>query len=215
MCRSVAACAASARLCPREPSSQARKWVAVPTICVASINPVKQRASLAAFQRVFPDQAFSLRGVAVESGVADQPMSARETLQGALNRAANARAAQPDAAYWVGIEGGIEQTSLGMSCFAWVQVLGRDGRVGCGQTAVFFLPNEVAELVRAGLELGDADDKVFGRVNSKQGNGAIGLLTDDAVNREAYYVQAVVMALVPFKNPQLHWPPPQPAQQLK
>lgn len=176
------------------------------TICVASLNPVKQRASLAAFQRVFPDQAFSVRGVAVESGVSDQPMSQRETLQGAINRAANARAAQPKSDYWIGIEGGIEQTPQGMSCFAWVQALGRDGRVGSGQTAVFFLPREVAELVRDGLELGEADDRVFGRVNSKQGNGAIGLLTADAVDREAYYVQAVIMALVPFKNPQLHWP---------
>ncbi len=178
------------------------------TISVASQNPVKQRASLAAFQRVFPDQAFKVRGVAVESGVSDQPMSKRETLQGAFSRAANARAAQPESDYWIGIEGGIEQTPLGMSCFAWVQVLGRDGTAGCGQTAVFFLPSEVAELVRSGLELGEADDRVFGRVNSKQGNGAIGLLTDDAVNREAYYVQAVIMALVPFKNPQLHWQPP-------
>ncbi len=177
-------------------------------ITVASQNPVKQRASLVAFQRVFPDQAFSVRGIDVESGVSDQPMSKRETLQGAVNRAANARAAQPESDYWIGIEGGIEQTPLGMSCFAWVQVLGRDGRVGCGQTAVFFLPREVAELVRDGLELGEADDRVFGRVNSKQGNGAIGLLTDDAVDREAYYVQAVIMALVPFKNPQLHWQTP-------
>ncbi|MCY4145833.1 MAG: inosine/xanthosine triphosphatase [Chloroflexi bacterium] len=177
----------------------------MPTICVASQNPVKLRASLAAFQRVFPDQAFAVRGVDVESGVSDQPMSRRETLQGAFNRAANARAAQPNADYWVGIEGGIAETPFGMSCFAWVQVLGQAGRVGCGQTAVFFLPGEVAQLVRAGLELGEADDKVFGRVNSKQGNGAIGLLTDDAIDREAYYVQAVIMALVPFKNPQLRW----------
>lgn len=181
------------------------------TISVASQNPVKQRASLAAFQRVFPEGAFSVRGIDVESGVSNQPMSKSETLQGAVNRAANARAAQPESDYWIGIEGGIEQTPLGMSCFAWVQVLGRDGRVGCGQTAVFFLPREVAELVHDGLELGEADDKVFGRVNSKQGNGAIGLLTDDAVNREAYYVQAVIMALVPFKNPQLHWQMPGPA----
>ncbi|MCY3573821.1 MAG: inosine/xanthosine triphosphatase [Chloroflexi bacterium] len=183
----------------------------MPIITVASQNPVKQRASLAAFQRVFPEQAFHARGIDVASGVAEQPMSQHETWQGAVNRAANARAAQPESDYWVGIEGGIEQTALGMSCFAWVQVLGRDARVGCGQTAVFFLPSEVAELVRAGLELGEADDKVFGRINSKQGNGAIGLLTDDAIDRQAYYVQAVIMALVPFKNPQLHWSSPTPA----
>ncbi len=177
----------------------------MPRISVASQNPVKLRASLAAFQRVFPDLTFEARGVSVPSGVSDQPTSASETLQGAQNRAANARVAQPESDYWVGIEGGIEQTAQGMRCFAWVQVLGRDGRVGCGQSAVFFLPREVANLVQAGLELGEADDRVFGRVNSKQGNGAIGLLTGDAVDREAYYLQAVIMALVAFKNPQFSW----------
>ena len=55
------------------------------------------------------------------------------------------------------------------------------------------------------MELGHADDEVFGRDNSKQQNGAIGLLTDDLVDREAYYIHAVIMALVPFKNRGLSW----------
>ena len=177
----------------------------MPQITVASLNPVKLRAAQAAFQQIFPRQRFAVAGVAVPSGVPDQPMSLAETLQGARNRAENARAAQPDADYWVGIEGGIDDTPLGMSCFARVQIFSRDGRVGLGQTAVFYLPREVAELVRAGLELGHADDQVFGRDNSKHTNGAIGILTDDAVDREAYYVHAVIMALVPFKNPDLSW----------
>ena len=177
----------------------------MPIITVASLNPVKLRASLEAFQRVFPAQRFEARGVSVPSGVPDQPRSSGETLQGAQNRAANARAAQPGSDYWVGIEGGIEQTAQGMRCFAWVQALDKQGRAGCGQSAVFFLPREVADLVNEGLELGEADDRVFGRINSKQGNGAIGLLTGDAVDREAYYLQAVIMALVTFKNPHLSW----------
>ena len=92
-----------------------------------------------------------------------------------------------------------------MTCFARVHILSRGGIVGMGQTAVFYLPCEVAELVRAGMELGHADDQVFQRDNSKQANGAIGILTDDVVDREAYYIHAVIMALVPFKNPTLTW----------
>ncbi len=174
-------------------------------IVVASQNPVKLRAAKSAFERMFPRRRFEVGGVSVSSGVADQPLSAGETLRGARQRASNARAAEPEADYWVGIEGGIEDGLNGMACFAWVQVLGFDGLAGTGQTAVFYLPREVADLVRAGVELGLADDRVFGRENSKQGNGAIGLLTDDVVDREAYYVQAVIMALVPFKNPGLSW----------
>ena len=87
-----------------------------------------------------------------------------------------------------------------MSCFARVHIIDSDGREGLGQTGVFYLPREVAELVRAGMELGHADDQVFGRDNSKQANGAIGILTDDAVDREAYYVHAVIMALGAFQE---------------
>lgn len=174
-------------------------------IVVASTNPVKINATLIGFQQMFPDTEFTVSGVSVPSGVSDQPMTQAETIQGAMNRAQNARSNQPDATYWVGIEGGIEDTDIGMQCFAWVVILGKDDRIGRGQTAVFYLPIEVAELVRDGMELGHADDQVFQRDNSKQKNGAIGLLTDDVIDRTSYYVQAMVMALVTFKNPTLTW----------
>lgn len=177
----------------------------MPLISVASLNPVKLRAAQRAFERIFPARRFNVDGVAVPSGVPDQPMNLAETMRGARIRARNVRVARPDADYWVGIEGGIDDTPLGMCCFARVHIFGNDGREGLGQTGVFYLPREVAELVRAGMELGHADDRVFGRDNSKQANGAIGILTDDVVDREAYYVHAVIMALVPFKNPRLSW----------
>jgi non-canonical (house-cleaning) NTP pyrophosphatase len=75
---------------------------------------------------------------------------------------------------------------------------------GKARTGVFFLPKAVAQLVQRGVELGEADDRVFGRINSKQGNGAIGLLTDDVIDRVQYYEHAVILALVPFKNSQLY-----------
>ncbi len=177
----------------------------MPTISVASRNPVKLKAALAAFRGMFPDSCFVVAGVSVASGVPDQPMSLRETMMGARNRAEKARAMRPTADFWVGIEGGVEDTPLGMTCFARVHVLGRDGITGLGQTAIFHLPRAVAKLVRGGMELGHADDCVFGRENSKQANGAIGLLTDDLLDREAYYTHALIMALVPFKNPDLRW----------
>jgi non-canonical (house-cleaning) NTP pyrophosphatase len=53
------------------------------------------------------------------------------------------------------------------------------------------------------MELGDADDLVFARQNSKQKNGAVGLLTADAIDRLELYIPAVIFALIPFKNPLL------------
>lgn len=75
---------------------------------------------------------------------------------------------------------------------------------GKARSATFFLPPAVSVHLSEGKELGTADDLVFGRSNSKQENGAVGLLTGDVIDRESLYEQAVILACVPFKNPALH-----------
>jgi inosine/xanthosine triphosphatase len=173
------------------------------TIVVASNNPVKVQAAREAFSRMFAGEQFELLPVSVPSGVGDQPMSSAETLQGASNRAQSARERLPQADYWVGIEGGVEETAGELCAFAWVVVLSQ-GLCGKGRTGTFFLPPRVAELVRQGKELGEADDIVFGRTNSKQENGAVGLLTGDVIDRAAFYTHAAMLALIPFKNEALY-----------
>jgi inosine/xanthosine triphosphatase len=173
----------------------------MPRVVVASQNPVKIACAQSGFLRMFPGATFEVGGVSVSSGVSRQPMGDDETLRGAEVRAENARTALPDADYWIGIEGGCEERGGVLYGFAWVVVLSRQ-REGRSRTASFELPPAVAELVRSGVELGHADDQVFGQ-NSKQGNGAVGLFTDDAIDRVALYEPAVVLALIPFKNPEL------------
>ena len=106
--------------------------------------------------------------------------------------------------YIPGIEGGVEEVDGRFEVFAWVVILSKE-QMGRAQTGIFYLPNEVEDLLRQGVELGEADDIVFRRENSKQGNGAIGILTDDAITRTTYYVPAVIMALIPFKQRDLSW----------
>ena len=172
------------------------------TIVIASTNPVKARAALNGFRRMFPAESFEILPRPAPSGVSDQPMTSAETLQGALNRAAAVKAAHPQADFWVGIEGGVEEDG-GLAAFAWVAVLSPAGS-GKARTGTFFLPPAVAGLVRQGIELGEADDIVFGATNSKQQNGAIGLLTGDVIDRAALYEHAVVLALVAIRNPGLY-----------
>jgi len=123
-------------------------------------------------------------------------------LTGASNRAYNAKAAHPNADYWVGIEGGIQQQEMEMMAFAWI-VIESETAIGKARTGAFFLPPKVVELIEAGKELGEADDIVFGHTNSKQQGGAVGLLTKNVINRTSLYVDAVIMALIPFKNEDL------------
>lgn len=173
------------------------------TVVVASENPVKIGAVQAAFQRMYPDEVFGMQGVAAASGVSDQPMSEGETYRGAEQRARNAALDVSAAEYWVGIEGGIEDTDHGMVAFAWVVILSASG-TGKGRTGSFVLPEPVAELVRQGQELGTANDLIFGRENTKQQEGAIGLLTDNVMDRAELYEHAVVLALAPIKSRHLY-----------
>jgi non-canonical (house-cleaning) NTP pyrophosphatase len=48
------------------------------------------------------------------------------------------------------------------------------------------------------MELGNANDKVFGRVNFKQGLGAGGVLTGGLIDRAAYHEHALLLVLVPW-----------------
>lgn len=171
-------------------------------IVVASKNPVKLDAVKEGLA-VFFSEEIEIHGVSVESGVPDQPMSDAETLLGATIRVKNARLKFPGYDFYVGVEGGVDDSTSGLMAFAWI-VISNNEILGKARTAGFFLPPRVAELVHQGIELGDADDQVFKKENSKQQNGAVGLLTHDTITRKSLYVPAVQMAFIPFLNPELY-----------
>jgi len=171
-------------------------------IIVASENPVKIQATLEGFKKMFPSEEFEIKGISVNPGVKDQPMTDEETRQGAENRASLTMKQYPEADFCVGIEGGVEERSGELGTFAWAVVKSKK-RMGKGKTATFYLPENVAKLIHQGKELGDAMDEIFGRSNSKQKEGAIGILTGGVIDRKALYTPAVVNALIPFKRKNL------------
>lgn len=172
-------------------------------VVVTSLNPVKGEAVSTGFECVFPDEIFEIVNISVQSGVSDQPMTDKAARIGAMTRAKNAWQAIPDADFWVGVEGGCDYIEDMMIAFAWIVIQGKEKR-GMARTAIFRLPREVQNLIESGMELGLADDRVFSKVNSKQNTGAVGLLTGDVVTRTMLYEQAVILALIPFKNPDLY-----------
>lgn len=168
-------------------------------ILVASTNPVKVNACRHAFLRLFTEKNVSVEGLSVNSGVSDQPSTEQETLQGAENRVVALTPHEAQFDYLIGIEGGIEKAFGSIWAFAWVVV--SDGkRKGRGRTATFQLPTPVTDLIAGGLELGEANDRVFGQENSKQKGGAIGLLSGNALTRTHLYSDAILMALMPFRR---------------
>tara|TARA_B100001996_G_scaffold341054_1_gene294903 strand:+ start:125 stop:643 length:519 start_codon:yes stop_codon:yes gene_type:complete len=166
-------------------------------VLIASRNPVKINATKKAFEEVFTNR-FEFEGVSAESLVSDQPMSNDETLKGANNRLQNIQHLEAD--YLVSIEGGVDLLDSNYEAFAWI-IISDKNKVGKAKTATFPLPSKISHLIKDGYELGDADDMVFKRSNSKQKNGAIGILTDDIIDRTEYYYHAIILALIPFINP--------------
>lgn len=164
-------------------------------VVVASSNPAKIQAVASAFAEAFPTVSWQVRGIAVPSGVAAQPLTSSETLQGALNRL-DALQLTTQADFYVAIEAGLDQ---GMT-FAWMLV--SDGhKVGRARSASLMLPDAVQQQLQQGLELGDAMDSLFGTSNIKQAGGAIGLLTQHKLTRSSVYHQALLLALIPFLSP--------------
>lgn len=171
-------------------------------VIIASKNPVKVNSVRESFTLAMPHVQFDFEGVSVASGVGDQPMSDKETLQGASHRAFNSQK-EYAGDFHIGIEGGIEDDGQVMTAFAWVVILS-EGKIGKARTSTFELPQKIADLVRSGVELGHADDMIFKRENSKQKDGAVGILTNGIIDRTEYYKQAVILALIPMLNKDLY-----------
>ncbi|ELV8696871.1 inosine/xanthosine triphosphatase [Vibrio fluvialis] len=169
-------------------------------VIIASLNPAKIRAVESAFSTVFPDYHYVFQGVSVPSEVADQPMSDHETKLGALNRVRNAKQSITDGDFYVGLEAGID----GDVTFAWMIIESATQR-GESRSASLMLPPEVLRKLADANELGDVMDEVFGTDNIKQKGGAIGLLTQHHLTRSSVYHQALILALIPFTNPE-HFP---------
>mmetsp|Transcript_35042 Transcript_35042/g.49762 ORF Transcript_35042/g.49762 Transcript_35042/m.49762 type:complete len:223 (+) Transcript_35042:15-683(+) len=198
-------------------------------IAVGSSNPAKIRSVEQAFQQIVDGRVqLHLEGFSVSSGVPDQPMGDEETKLGAKNRAMASFEAfkekhsgqEPHLS--VGLEGGLEEEGEDLVCMAWMAMYGaRTDRVlnwtkgpdcekyeveesytwGLSKTASFLLPPAITKLVKGGLELGDADDKVFSRVKSKHGSGTVGILTDNLIDRSKYYEYALILAITPWIRP--------------
>jgi inosine/xanthosine triphosphatase len=176
-------------------------------VVVGTTNPAKLSCVRQVVAQVFPATEHEIVGVQVPSGVSDQPFSVDETRAGSYGRAKAALAEVPDADYAVGLEGGVEVIGEQFFECGWMCVIrGDTGRVGWGSSARFELSRKIVDQLRQGKELAEVMTALSGVEEVGKKQGAMGILTNDNLDRKSAYSHGLIFAFAPFlSDPQRYW----------
>ncbi len=165
---------------------------------VGSQNPVKVAAARQVIQRFHPQ--LTVNAVAVLTPVGEQPWG-KEAELGAEVRA---RESLGKGDLGVGIEAGVLEREDGLYDVQHCVIIDGNGWVTRGHGMGFRYPPAIAELVRKGMPVGDACAQLFEEGDQGSGKGAIGILTNGALDRVALTEQAVLAAMVPRIRKELY-----------
>lgn len=149
-----------------------------------------------------------VKGYEVESGVSHTPSSREELMRGARQRAEalmrQLAAAGEPADYFVGLEGGLDETEdegqRRVFLESWAYVCdGQRGHFGCSGSIE--IPAALAaEVLEQGTELSVAIDRFAGAAGIRDAQGAWGVLSGNLVTRQESFRLAVITAFAPFYN---------------
>ncbi len=163
---------------------------------IGSTNPAKVRAVKEVLAIHFP-QAI-LAEDEVGSGVSDQPFGDDETRLGAINRALRAAGIKVGA-IGIGLEGGVRILEEQMYLCNWGALVLPDGTRFTAGGAQIPLPKEIADELMAGKELGQVVDAYFNSSGVRVREGAIGMLTANAVQRDELFVHVLKLLIGQYK----------------
>ena len=161
--------------------------IAIGTKNKAKVGAVQTVASQLIHNATF--EAFN-----VPSNVSEQPMTNEETRQGAINRA-RATIEQTNADIGFGLEGGVYELDGTMYCCNWGALATKQGQVYACAGATFSLPEQVAQRVRNGEELGPVMDDFTKQQETRHHAGAIGIFTNGRIDRKEMFEHIVLMLI--------------------
>ena len=168
---------------------------------MGSENPVKIRGVTNVVKKIWPQA--EVIPVDVSPGVSEQPTSDDEAIKGATNRA-KLSLQKTGTDIGIGLEGCTLDTVYGMFVSGWVVAVDKKRVTGIGCGGRLLLPEKVASEVRKGRELGPVIDEFVGECNTKQKQGAVGILTNNLVSRTAAFERTVIYALTKFIKPEYY-----------
>lgn len=120
---------------------------------LGSINPDKIKIVKNALGELHLD--LEVEGVKADSEIADQPLDKETTKQGAVNRARNAKEINPNANFWIGLEGGLQDFGDGFRLVAYACLIDNDGNEFVDEGEEIHLPEEVSKRVKNGEWFGN------------------------------------------------------------
>ncbi|MBX4216001.1 DUF84 family protein, partial [Candidatus Parcubacteria bacterium] len=158
----------------------------------------------------FSGETFDFVPRKCDSGVSSQPIGFEETKFGARNRLKAIRESDPNADYWISLEGGLEERMnappwRGYFSFAIILVTSNKipDFVGIGESGRYKVPRPIEQIIRGQkLGLGGAANQFFKSLDLKGHRGAIGEMTDGAISRADMYLFAAITALSQTKHPE-------------
>ncbi|TFG18826.1 MAG: inosine/xanthosine triphosphatase [Promethearchaeota archaeon] len=185
-------------------------------VAVGTKNPAKIEAVKLGFTKLFPDIECIVIPADVDSNVGVQPYGFESTIQGAINRAKNAYFAIFDTPIHTGIQMGIgieagmipvPLTSTGYLDYQFCAVYLSNGSISVGSGPGFEYPAKIVDILLNDpnhLEIGTIIAEISGIENTKENEGAIGLLTKNIFRRADILQYSVISALLPIKSPDLY-----------
>ncbi|GGD17389.1 DUF84 family protein [Pontibacillus salipaludis] len=153
-------------------------------IIVGSTNPAK----LEAVQQIFGND--QVDGIEVSSRVSSQPFCDEETLEGAINRAREC-AKTEKGVVGIGLEGGVMELENDLYLCNWGALVDSEENTFVAGGARIPLPDSIANELNKGKELGDVIDDYAKGENVRHNEGAIGVFTNELVNRSGMFAHIV------------------------
>ncbi len=181
-------------------------------IAIGSRNKAKISAVRDAFlslQQTFPadfSKAPLFLETDTETSIPDMPLSQKELMQGALERALFTYKQFDTVDFALGLEGGVYRDKLHNTVFLQSWAYAFNGSHGYfGSSVALSLPDQIADaLYEEGRELSEVIDAFSGKTDVRSNEGTFGILTQNMITRSQSFKTAVIVAMAPFFNPDFY-----------
>lgn len=161
-------------------------------IAIGTTNKAKTEVVEVIARKYFDKPNFT--HIKAASQVSDQPITHEETRLGAINRSKNA-IKETGAQLSFGLEGGVTEIDGVMYVCNWGALSVSNGTTFTAAGAQIILPEEIAQEIRAGKELGPVMEHYTQRRDIRQGAGAVGVFTQGLVSRQMMFEHIVSLLI--------------------